>query len=340
MATNFQCDYTFLRWALSYEKKTYHSPNTIHAFIIRLIMLIGLLYKISLKEIQTTIKNIKTLEENIFYKHVDVFSRYLLQRSCPKTAQMQSTRNIDVCICAIFYFFLTIPENVLGEQYFFKIRSAYVFLIWSSERPKFRKMPKLGLLNSHFSDERLFSIMSVDSAEPMIRVLAVRPPLDRLVSVYKDFFEENEVAGNVSNSEILKSENKGHYEKEETFERWIKKDVLESNPEHGHLNRHMMEYDQLCAPCFFNYDYIVHLYTFEEDVKFIFQVAGITEDMDFKDKFPQSVNSEKTKYEEYFTNLPKDILRGIYLKYRQDFFLFGFEIPDILKEFHTQSWLD
>ena len=92
----------------------------------------------------------------------------------------------------------------------------------------------------------------------------------------------------------------------------------------AHLNRHWKSISSLCQPCRFAYDYIMDISFATEDSEYVFQ------QLDFDAKLPLFHSSSKTSkkpLEDYYKNIPKELIKKIYAKYFLDFVLFGFS-PD------------
>ncbi|CAL4058962.1 unnamed protein product [Meganyctiphanes norvegica] len=208
------------------------------------------------------------------------------------------------------------------------------------------------------------------------RLITVRPPMERLVSAYKMYYggfvteaemedlenggSENEdtsyelgkkrqrrripakkieVSDKVKEIEVSDKVKEKRQEKDKsrknknlTMERWISKSLRNT------INRHWKPYDTVCSPCSFEYDYILHLDTFEEDLKFIYGKADLQDkEFNFNIKFHQTRKTNDTNIDHYFSSLSNQLLKNIYLKYRQDFYLFGYELPYYLKQFEKKG---
>ncbi|CAL4130697.1 unnamed protein product, partial [Meganyctiphanes norvegica] len=189
----------------------------------------------------------------------------------------------------------------------------------------------------------------LDSSSPLfpaVRVITVRPPLERLVSCYRDKYAggDNITLGVLNPWEtailygrfhvpLMKSNNMKILKKHDllsvTFEQFVR-----------HITKakdcHWRPYYNQCSPCLYNYDYITHLTEFEEDLKYIYQKAKVEEDqLGFGAKVRESSagGPKPSSPESMFENLPIDLLQKIHKIYRMDFLLFGFEMPSFLQQF-------
>ena len=102
------------------------------------------------------------------------------------------------------------------------------------------------------------------------------------------------------------------------------------------LSEHWTPYYKLCAPCTLNYDYVLRLG--DEELKFFFDVINIGSEnvrLFWKNRNMQKNSTDETKKREklakLYSKVPRNILIQIYLKYKMDYELFGFDFNDVLQ---------
>ncbi|XP_045128908.1 carbohydrate sulfotransferase 14-like [Portunus trituberculatus] len=164
-------------------------------------------------------------------------------------------------------------------------------------------------------------------------VMTVRHPLDRLVSAYRDKY--NDGAPMPSTSRFSKDALK-HLARQRdqglesfTFTEFLKH-VLVDQKERLE-NAHWRNYYSICSPCALGYDFILNMETFTEDLKYIVNKLGVIEiDVGWKlNATPNTTTSPH--YWHYYTNVTKPLLRRVLRKYEVDFQMFGYEVPATLK---------
>ncbi|CAL4167234.1 unnamed protein product, partial [Meganyctiphanes norvegica] len=126
---------------------------------------------------------------------------------------------------------------------------------------------------SHFTQEKLMEVMTseVNSVTPL-RILVVRPPLERLHSAYKDKFggglpvKYGKLKKWVKTSKGLGPKRQGKYSVSMTqfLTRITKYD-----------NVHWTPYWNQCSPCQVKYDFILHLSEIDDELDYIYDVANI-----------------------------------------------------------------
>ncbi|CAL4113156.1 unnamed protein product, partial [Meganyctiphanes norvegica] len=181
------------------------------------------------------------------------------------------------------------------------------------------------------------------SLPPVVRVITVRHPLERLLSAYKDKFNGGHnftVGGRRKHYHLplLHLNNISYHLGDNmtvSFTQFIDYAIRTDNA-------HWRTYDDACSPCHLVYDFITHLDTFAEDLRYIYQKMGISVQNDsiFHTQARNSglrVGEEDPSYDYYFKTLTRNQLKKIYQTYKKDFVLFGFELPKYLKEFENNT---
>ncbi|KAK4322629.1 hypothetical protein Pmani_006606 [Petrolisthes manimaculis] len=87
---------------------------------------------------------------------------------------------------------------------------------------------------------------------------------------------------------------------------------------------HWISVFKTCHPCFYHYDYVIHLETVKEDVRDLLSLTHIQD----PDKYPfptRHVTKEGTSSDaSYFANIPSHVMQMIFQIYALDFKLFGY----------------
>ena len=99
--------------------------------------------------------------------------------------------------------------------------------------------------------------------------------------------------------------------------------------ERGEVDVHWRPQYDICRPCHIRYDYIGRYETMRDDAKDL--LRNIAADVqfplgDFDSRIPNS-----NKYLKLFENVPVSDIRRILDFYRNDYGVFGYEIPDTIR---------
>ncbi|KAK3879783.1 hypothetical protein Pcinc_015683 [Petrolisthes cinctipes] len=88
---------------------------------------------------------------------------------------------------------------------------------------------------------------------------------------------------------------------------------------------HWLSIFNTCHPCFYHYDYVIHLETVQEDVR---DLLSLTQFQLNSDEYPfpaLHVTKEGTSSDSfYFANIPSHVMQRIFHVYALDFKLFGY----------------
>ncbi|XP_022102794.1 carbohydrate sulfotransferase 11-like isoform X1 [Acanthaster planci] len=175
------------------------------------------------------------------------------------------------------------------------------------------------------------------------KFMFVRNPVSRIVSVYRNKFENLEVyrdaplygirrygkyivkkyRRNATLSEVQTGENV-------TWSEWIA--YLTNQAEESNFGDHWMQMSKICSPCDVSYDFIGKLETFSDDADYIMNVLNLT---DVIVNFPGRENSHPTNSsidvaKSYFEQVSKRKRRALWNIYKLDFQMLGYEKPDFL----------
>ena len=138
----------------------------------------------------------------------------------------------------------------------------------------------------------------------------VRPPLERLLSAYRDhrpngWFKQNTMS----------------------FKTFLEK--LISLPDNK-MNPHIVSFTRMCNPCGVKYDFIGFMDNYETDMRNILRSVDA-------DKYVILPSRNQTGYgqnhtdqilKSYLKDVPNSLIQKVYAKYYWDYFLFGFPRPD------------
>uniref|UniRef100_UPI00358F00BF carbohydrate sulfotransferase 10 isoform X2 n=1 Tax=Myxine glutinosa TaxID=7769 RepID=UPI00358F00BF len=167
----------------------------------------------------------------------------------------------------------------------------------------------------------------------------VRDPFDRIISAFKDKFVENprhevwyqqRIAPVIIQKFRRGKSSLGPLRFEE-FVRYLgseKRSALDSML--GEHIIHWESYLRLCAPCSIRYDSIGHHETLRDDAPYILHMAGLSGLVRYPD-IPRGITEyNRSKIAHYFATVDKKHILKLYLKYWEDFALFGYKQPEFL----------
>ena len=93
---------------------------------------------------------------------------------------------------------------------------------------------------------------------------------------------------------------------------------------------HWKQYEAICDPCNSNYDVIMKFDTFDDDFRYIKQYLNVSQHHLPAFFPPRKTSTNKDMTTEYFEKLPIMLRRQLFLLYKRDFDLFGYEQPSYL----------
>ena len=165
--------------------------------------------------------------------------------------------------------------------------------------------------------------------ETHFKFLFVREPFKRLLSAYEDkFFGKNRIYTNGYRKMIVKAyrpqdeEEVGTKTNNVTFTEFLKFIVTSSN----YLTRddHWRQYEHLCFPCTFKFDFIGHFETLADDAAYMLKKAGIDDRVSFP---PVRSSRAKSDLITYYSQVPHEIIFKVREVFRSDFEMFGYPFP-------------
>ena len=165
------------------------------------------------------------------------------------------------------------------------------------------------------------------------KFMFVREPLLRLLSAYKDKFYLNHTSAfherygiNIIKQlrENASANSKGDDVSIEEFLQY----VTESRAED--MNEHWMPFYELCQPCAVSYDFIGSFENLESDATQVLKELNVNEQVSFprQQKYYQPGGNGYSESEK-FGNVSPDVLRAVLRKYRLDYKMFSYQMPDI-----------
>lgn len=167
----------------------------------------------------------------------------------------------------------------------------------------------------------------------------VREPFGRLLSAFRNKFEVQTNASRYFNKsfgrKIIKRYRRysptQNSSAEVKFEEFIR--YLIDTKRRIQMNEHWEKIAELCYPCQISYDFIGKLESFSKDARYILTKNSLSE----KVKIPSRSESRYGNYEtnsllaQYYSLLPRDMLKKLYSTYISDFTLFKYSVPDVIK---------
>ena len=163
--------------------------------------------------------------------------------------------------------------------------------------------------------------------------LFVREPFHRLLSGYKDkFFGKNRVYTNGYRQLIVRALRPKDEEKvatetnNVTFTEFLTYLLSDRNP--MIRDGHWKQAQKLCFPCAFDFDFIGHFETLQEDADYLLSKTGFNDRVKFPVVRTSQVSSD---FLEYYSEVPKEIIFKLGEAFRSDFEMFGYAFPGPLK---------
>ncbi|XP_045597699.2 carbohydrate sulfotransferase 11 [Procambarus clarkii] len=176
------------------------------------------------------------------------------------------------------------------------------------------------------------------------RFMIVRDPFTRLLSAYRDRFEDTshsswqrETFGpqifkltrpSLEESEMMTNGSLSVIPTFSEFVTYLVKTSLEK------YDPHWAPYWKHCAPCIMKYNAIGREDTQTEDMRFILEDSGLARKIDPKvleENANRGRGDTSLLLHRYYSTLDLDTLEALYRKYEVDFLLFGYSVEPLLK---------
>ena len=211
--------------------------------------------------------------------------------------------------------------------------------LYDKGSPQFRKKQRMGDYSIMEYDDEKF----LRDLQNYTKILFVREPFARLLSGYRDKYVELRHFPYYKSigSKIIKILRKGATRAEiasgkPTFEEFIR--WLVRNPDDRGGDYHWRPLFDWYHPCEIQYDYIGKLETTADDVKYIFKKIGI----DKLESYPSTethhtFSSAQDVLKKYYSNISPELLPKIVNRYREEFELFNYSVPQVLSDVWTRA---
>ena len=95
------------------------------------------------------------------------------------------------------------------------------------------------------------------------------------------------------------------------------------------VNQHWASFYESCSACHYNYAYIVHIETFDEDMKYLAKILSLNQ---LKTPVHKNMKSTDKDRLEFFENLDPLLLKKLLDIYKHDFYLFGYDISPYMEK--------
>ncbi|KPP66110.1 carbohydrate sulfotransferase 8-like [Scleropages formosus] len=176
--------------------------------------------------------------------------------------------------------------------------------------------------------------------ETYTKVLFVREPLERLVSAFRDKFENpntyyHPVFGRpiISRYRVNASQAALRTGAGVTFKEFVQY-LLDVHRPVG-MDIHWEPVGHLCSPCLLDFDFIGKFETMQEDANFLLHRTGAPHNLtfpSFKDRNPQAERTSTHITQQYFAQLDASERQRVYDFYYMDYLMFNYSKP--FKDLH------
>ncbi|XP_035252203.1 carbohydrate sulfotransferase 8-like [Anguilla anguilla] len=171
--------------------------------------------------------------------------------------------------------------------------------------------------------------------ESYTKVLFVREPFQRLVSAFRDKFENPNTYYHPVFGKPIISKYRANASQAAlrtgagvTFKEFMQY-LLDVHRPVG-MDIHWEHVNQLCSPCLLDYDFIGKFETIEEEANFLLQRTGAPRNLtfpSFKDRHPQAERTSARITQQYFAQLNASERQRAYDFYYMDYLMFNYSKP-------------
>ncbi|CAH0394765.1 unnamed protein product [Bemisia tabaci] len=165
------------------------------------------------------------------------------------------------------------------------------------------------------------------------KFIFVRHPFERLLSAYRNKLEQHWLSSKYFQSRFGRHIVK-HYRPnptnhsllwgdDVTFQEFVTFLIARENMT---ANEHWLPIEDLCRPCYINYDFIGKYETLYEDAEYLLKHIG-----EPLLKFPRGPGSNtSSQLNKYYTTLTSDMIKQLYDIFQMDFKMFAYNLQDFL----------
>ncbi|XP_047468265.1 carbohydrate sulfotransferase 9-like isoform X2 [Penaeus chinensis] len=115
--------------------------------------------------------------------------------------------------------------------------------------------------------------------------------------------------------------------------------VVESYAE-NRVNRHWNTYTAMCSPCTVKYSYVTKLESLTREMDYIFPTVGLPKDLaDVMDHSTSTDENKDEAYIRYYSTVPLTLKKKIYEIFKADFEMFDYEVPEMYWEEGTNVYV-
>ncbi|XP_037784263.1 carbohydrate sulfotransferase 11-like [Penaeus monodon] len=171
------------------------------------------------------------------------------------------------------------------------------------------------------------------TSQSATRIMTARHPLTRLVSAYRDKFNDGQRPPVSRWGHLTKRHCRNCTRPDGTlpFPQFLTLVLTESNSKGvAGLDKHYRPYSTVCSPCEIQYDYIFKQETFDEDLRYLTQVLNIKEVKSGLRTNTKGNATQNSSHLDYYSDIPPEVLKQIYRVYEKDFRIFDYEFPEFL----------
>ncbi|KAL2100791.1 hypothetical protein ACEWY4_002552 [Coilia grayii] len=172
------------------------------------------------------------------------------------------------------------------------------------------------------------------------KFLFVRDPFVRLISAYRNKFEEENQEFYKGFARVMLKRYRNYSDPpasvvdafaagiRPTFSNFIQYLLDPRTEKEAPYNEHWRQMYRLCHPCQINYDFVGKLETLDEDAEQLLRILRV----DNVVQFPRSHRNRTTSSweQDWFANIPYELRSQLYKLYEADFRLFGYAKPEKL----------
>ncbi|CAL4171126.1 unnamed protein product [Meganyctiphanes norvegica] len=179
---------------------------------------------------------------------------------------------------------------------------------------------------------------AIQQLQEFDRIILVRDPFARIASAYRDKIRRRKMPGLnrhiVSSYRRLEDKSKGDLPTFEEFVRYLvdhtpTDDSIAEKRSHR-TDRHWFHYYANCAICDIHYNIIAKMETIQEDTRYIKDKFNLViPDLTWNNHHGTNSSSEEAAVQ-LFRDLPGDLTKALYIRYRMDFLMFNYTLDKYL----------